>query len=1053
MGGGVAFADLDGDSWEDLLVTHTAHGVLIYRNGGPPGFAFEDVTAAWGLPAVTAQVVGVAAADLDRDGDLEILLAGVEGVRLFENTGAGFVEATERALPRRPGYATSITLGDADADGLLDVYATGYTGFYDWPVHECVPGHFLHNLGDLRFEEVSERWGVVDDGCGLAAVFSDFDDDSDVDLLVANDFGPLVRPSELWRNDGPDGDGGVRFARAGEATGFSRRLYGMGIAPGDANGDESLDYYMTSIGRAVLLLGDGGAFVDGTDAAGVGASFAFERWRATWGAAFVDPDADGRPGLLVASGNVTAADVINTGNVQPQIFFDPVTDDPAEDLGPQAGLLGTEPYRGLAVGDFDRDGDPDLLSAAIGGPVVLRRWDGESSGTLAVSLRGTVSNRHGIGARISISCGDARRVQEVFAGGTYASMHSLRALVPTVCAGPLEVRWPSGVVSRLAVDGPGEVEIVEPAFLEVIPPVVQAGDSATIRFEPRDGAGDLLGSGHDVDVAVFPPGASVSAVTDLGDGSYEAVVTPAAPGRHGIEVTLDGVAIPARPVLTTFDVDRTQVVLSPDRQIPGETQIVATVTPRGPDGAMDGPGHAVVLEVEAAAGGPVADLGDGRYRATLTGSGGDVVVRVTVDGVPRGGAGYSAALAPIDRARSVVRATPAYYRAEDLGIELARILVSPRNGEGTVRDDVHDLDYRLVGGAGEVPLADIDRFRAGTVTLRALAADLESAGPVHIEVDGIRLDTPVEIRAYDEPGELAAFVDPSRSTVGPYFETAVADGTDVAWFAAILRDADGHVVPVPEDAEIRVDEAGFTAIERFDPEVGHVEFRQRVDDVAGVRTARLFLAGMDTGASGAVVLIPQPPRDLEGAGLTLCLNRTTAVAGYPGEIGFRIQPRNVDRFLLGSGLEVVADLDGAPTPASYWGAGEYRGSFPIPEGPVDVVVRAELPHTGAIATRTFVAHASGDVPVPPPEPCVDAWPDAPTDDAGVDAGRDPEVDAGPDASLPRSRTLRPRGSGCRCASAGGADPSAVLAAILVAARSIGPCAPRARRRVRRRRSG
>jgi hypothetical protein len=239
--GGVAAADFDGDGWEDLFLGDGRRSRL-YRNDGRGGFT--DVTVATGLPDDLGAVSFGLFADLDNDGDQDLVVGGstVEN-RLYRNDGSRFTDVTEGA--GLGGYFTTVAAAvDADNDGLLDLYIGRYldprselpdTLFY---TRNSEGNSLLRNLGDLRFEDVTELAGVREGGLTLGAAFADYNRDGDQDLYVANDFGR----NALLRNDG-DGRFTDISARS-DAIDFG---FGMSSSWGDVDGDGDLDLYTSNV--------------------------------------------------------------------------------------------------------------------------------------------------------------------------------------------------------------------------------------------------------------------------------------------------------------------------------------------------------------------------------------------------------------------------------------------------------------------------------------------------------------------------------------------------------------------------------------------------------------------------------------------------------------------------------------------------------------------------------------------------------------------------------------------------------------------------------------
>ncbi len=1032
MGAGVAFFDLDGDGDDDVLVSHGPDGVRLYENGGEPDFEFTDITLGSGLPTAMSQAFGLAAADFDRDGDADVAVADrYDGVRLFENRGGTFVETTALALPLRPAYASSLAAGDLDGDGFADLWAAGYTLWFDGFFHHCAPDRVFHNRGDGTFDEVGDAWGIADTGCTLAVLMSDFDVDGDADVLLANDFGGFVRPNRLYRNDGIAADGGVRFVDVAPEVGFDRRLYGMGLATADVDGDGRPDYFETSIGRSVLLLGSEDGFTDATESYGVRSMFSQSAYRATWGASFLDIESDGLWDLAVAAAPLPAAIEINATGRQPlQLWSNPSDAVPAEDVAAEQGVAVDDIVHALAVSDFDRDGDDDLLVGALGGLVRLLRNDAEPSPTLSLRLRGTVSNPDGLGAQATLRCDGVERFHELAVSGSYASQHSSVLRLPLAgcdAGGTVALRWPSGLVETFAVapEG-GELVLGEPAWIAVEPAWLPADGASetTVRVTPRDAAGALLGTGRAVGMSVTA--GAISAVTDVGDGSYRATWTaPLSAGSGALSVTVDGDLAPAHPRARFFATDRTLVRASRPEYVADRTDVVVTVVPKDAAGVPVGPGHDVdVVALRGTIVDDVADLGDGRYEAVVRGDGGgDLVVSASVDGSARGPDAVVREIAAVDPARTYVRVVPGAVAREDLDATDVSVLVSPRDGLGATTPDARDHVYEFVGvGGALVPIEEgegTDRYSATFP-----AADFAAQSPVELRVDGVVLDRAADLLVYDDPSEVAAAVDTDRSKLAVYLESAYADGEDYLWVSARLEDAEGDLLPWT--AGMAFESAGLTA----DFERGEItrEARLRATGAPGTHVVDVTFDGEPIGVSTTAILLEPIEWDPDDLTIEVCLSETWRFADGSGQIQVAVRPRDRHDLLVGSNAPVALYLDGAEAALTYALPGAYLAAVPVAERPRRSYVQVELVGTerGATTWIDFLGPGDDFEDRPlcvrdadgytrfSPEDDLDAGPDAAPGDP--DAAAQP--DAGPDGSANDVHAIA-RGGGCDCGSAPG----------------------------------
>ena len=479
MGSGVAFLDADGDGWQDLLFVQSKKWP---GRPGPPSYpalyrnnrngTFTDVTRASGL-AIEAYGLGVTAADFDNDGDTDIYLTALGPNHLFRNVGGGrFEDITSRAGVGDPGFSSSAVWFDYDRDGRLDLFVANYV---DWSIQTdrfctldgkaksyCTPEAYkgqsptlYRNKGDGTFENVTKRARLYDPSNKmLGAALLDFDNDGDLDLFGAND----TQPNRLYRNNG-DGtftdvalSAGVAFNEAGVA----RAGMGVDAADYDGSGRQSLVIGNFTNEMIALYSNEGnGLFVDEAPGSTVGKA---SQLTLTFACFFFDFDLDGLPDIFAANGHVADDISVVQRNVtyaQPPHLFRNTGGGKFEVLSASVGAAFRQPIvgRGAAYGDYDNDGDLDLVITTSNGPARLLRNDGSPNRMVRITTMGVQSNRDAIGARVRVNVdGGSARWAMVKTGSSYLSQSELPltfGLGPGSKAAGIEVTWPTGKVERV----------------------------------------------------------------------------------------------------------------------------------------------------------------------------------------------------------------------------------------------------------------------------------------------------------------------------------------------------------------------------------------------------------------------------------------------------------------------------------------------------------------------------------------------------------------------------------------------------------------------------
>jgi hypothetical protein len=481
-GSGVAFLDYDRDGHLDVFLVNGsrlegsgAHNVL-YRNRGDG--TFEDVTGPAGM-ARSGWGQGVCAGDYDNDGFVDLFVTYWGTNVLYRNqAGRRFAEVTARAGLRNPAprWGAGCAFLDYDRDGDLDLFVANYLVqdvktapapgenpycWYRGIAVACGPRGLPFDTNQLYrndggvFTEVSGPSGVaaVKGRYSLGVLVSDFDNDGWPDIYVACD----QTPSILYRNNRNATFTDVALLQGVALGEDGKAMSGMGAAAADFDGNGWLDIFRTNFSDEIETLyrnrGEG-QFDDLTRQAGLGHNTRF----VGWGCGFPDVDNDGRPDLFLANGHVFP-EVDRLGldirYRDRKILYRNLGGGKFEDASERAGPGILEPHssRGVAFGDYNRDGRIDIVINNQNDPPALLRNDTSAAGHwLVLELVGTRSNRSGIGARVRLRAGGREQLDEVRSGGSYLSQNDLAlhfGLGDSDTAEWIEIRWPSGQVDRL----------------------------------------------------------------------------------------------------------------------------------------------------------------------------------------------------------------------------------------------------------------------------------------------------------------------------------------------------------------------------------------------------------------------------------------------------------------------------------------------------------------------------------------------------------------------------------------------------------------------------
>ena len=439
----------------------------LYRNKGQ--FTFEDVTASAGV-AGTSFAFGCSAADYDNDGDEDLIVLTYKGPELFRNDGKGvFADVTRAAGLADTRWSLNAAWLDYDRDGDLDVFVTNYLEYdegrfrsyyaaagYPGPLSYNGTSNALYrNNGDGTFRDVTRSAGVErPGGRAMSAVAADLNNDGWMDLYVAND-----SMENYYFENRRDGTFAEKALELGLAMGQNGQgVSSMGPAVADLNGDGDLEILIPDMDYGSLLAKDGNFYVDLVDKSGLAVICG---QYTGWGAVLFDVDNDGLQDVFIANGNAHheySEDPVLARNAGSLTFKDVARD--AGDFF-QVKWVG----RGATWADFDDDGNVDLLVLDSSGPPHLLRNGGAPGNTwLKVDARVKGGHRTAIGARVTVTAGGRRHVQDVIGVNGYLSQGDARVHVGlgrATRADLVQVRWPDGTTDEWKDVKAGQVFTVE----------------------------------------------------------------------------------------------------------------------------------------------------------------------------------------------------------------------------------------------------------------------------------------------------------------------------------------------------------------------------------------------------------------------------------------------------------------------------------------------------------------------------------------------------------------------------------------------------------------
>ena len=924
--GNFAVLDYDGDGDGDVAMTGDGFPAFhLFENNGDG--TFEDVTQVAGLSGVIMSAVSVTAADVDGNGFPDLLVGSMEDCTLFMNQGDGtFSNETSYRLPGGGGFTAIMNPGDFDKDGDLDIYVVRYVDVVKWPFHRCGLDVLWVNDGRGFFSEAPQDWGLTGKGCGLSSVWTDIDQDGDLDIMVANDFGFFVERSYVYRNDGPTPGGGWSFVEVGEEFGLHRPLYGMGIGVFDANRDGFLDYYLTSIGRDLMLRSNGsGGVYDATEGAGLGGTWSNTGYRTKWAPITLDMDGDGWDDLYVRTGHVPAYWFIGNPQEQtdlPYLFNGSGTGTLSKWIAPDAAEMG----RGGVAADLDGDGIRDLLLGATDGGIVrvLKGTNPESG--LWLHLNSTVSAPGAPGARSLLSCDGYQKVDELTPGGWFGSSPPLGELfvgIPQDCGEDwsLTLQWPSGALTTVSATTETSVELTEPVWWEWLG--TDSEGNWTLAVQPEALGKVVLNAGELA--LVLPDGTVGGFVEGEGPGWFEVSVAAELEGQHvGLMINGQLHVNPQVPHMSGLP-DR----VYPHRIVSGkemtfflhhEEQDPISLNYQVTAGT-------IIFAEEFAPGIVQVDVATQPWADSITLSGGTL---------PEGESLTLDAFPPLSFENTTVLMDNLFLPAGPLelvkplrvtvdAMDDNRVRELPAGVEFEVRVDGEFYDFFSPGAPGS------------PATIQLLPTLYEPGSVIEVFVNGVPLGGPAVIMEIEGLSDLIPHISPTQSRLAPSFGNCRADGMDRVAVVFQPRTEQGNSVPLTLLSGAMVLTGENVSIASTLGSVGKfMEGEVRCGDVLGVTELDVAWEGGSLGMSAELEL--REPEPLPPVTKT---ESTLVFFGLGNGIwSFNFRPRTALGNLVGSGLEPTLSFnDGeACIPLEYCGVGKYCVLTPIPPGDHTVAI-------------------------------------------------------------------------------------------------------------------